>query len=187
MKLGPLTKVALAGGLLLGQAQPTDNFYEDDDDFNLSSSVLSQGWNWSINKADAADECTNNESTSAEQCLEVIEVEGQYDPAGELSLEQFDPYYFEDIEPQTTTSDPIGYNILEYTEVTDCPSQAQQDYEKCHNNASEEANHSLYSCYKRHWDEPVNYDVCAQDVDKIRGTDMERCFSIKSEQLKKCP
>ncbi len=188
MKLGPITKVALAGGLLLGQTQPTDKFYEDDEDFNLTSAVLSQGWNWSINQAQAADECTNNESTSAEQCIEHIEVEGEYDPSGDLSLyDHIESGQYDNIETQTSSGGVGGYEPQEYVEVTDCESQAQQDYQECISDARDIARMSEYWCYKGEGADSTDYQNCLLRVDQILNIDSQQCEDIKQDDLQKCP
>ena len=44
MRIGPKSKVALMVGLMLGQASPVDPYYEDDNDHNLTSAILTHGW-----------------------------------------------------------------------------------------------------------------------------------------------
>lgn len=63
------TKVAISIALVMGNiTPPSDNYYEDDHDFDLVSNELKSGWGWGFNKAFA---WCHDQATSSQECYVV--------------------------------------------------------------------------------------------------------------------
>jgi hypothetical protein len=78
MAIGKISKTVLAIALLMGQVTPpSNNFYEDGDDFNSVSTGFSTGWGWGLNKAHAACDDITDDSEARECEIEHIEVQGE--------------------------------------------------------------------------------------------------------------
>ncbi len=71
---GTVSKTALVVALFVGNVnitqKNTNDYYEDDSDFNVVTSVLQGGWGWGINKAYASCE-TETDVSSQEECIEI--------------------------------------------------------------------------------------------------------------------
>lgn len=190
MKLKTISNMALATGLMLGQVQPTDNYYEDDEDFDLVGAALSDGWSWGINQA-LADECSHLEGSARlvceEQQLEHIEVTPE-DELFEPDVSLGDLYNETDsIESAPPEGGATEIQQQEYIEVTDCESQVQQDYIDCRNTAANIANPDFRMCEKQNTKGTDDYDKCLSIVWHNYDEDIFRCETTKSDELTFCP